>query len=73
MDIDTLERDLDSKDLELNEIGRVMLMTTSPLTYDAYSRNRQTGSIIIVDEATNQTVGAGMICEPHKEIPALDE
>jgi len=73
MDIDTLERDLDSKDLELNEIGRVTLMTTSPLTYDAYSRNRQTGSIIIVDEATNQTVGAGMICEPHKEIPALDE
>ena len=73
VDIDTLERDLEAKNLGLNEIGRVTLMTTSPLTYDAYSRNRQTGSLIIIDEATNQTVGAGMICEPHKEIPTSDE
>ncbi len=49
--------------LELNDIGRVELRTTSPLFFDAYSRNRLTGSFILVDEATSSTVGAGMIVD----------
>lgn len=67
--IETLERESDAEALALNEIGRVSILSTVPLTYDAYSRNRQTGGIIIVDEATNRTVAAGLICEPHKDSP----
>jgi bifunctional enzyme CysN/CysC len=48
----------------LNEIGRVSLRTTVPLFFDEYSRNRTTGSFILVDESTNATVGAGMIIGP---------
>jgi len=69
VDIETLERNTEADTLGLNEIGRVTLMTTVPLTYDAYSRNRYTGSLVIVDEATNLTVGAGLICEPTKQPP----
>jgi bifunctional enzyme CysN/CysC len=69
VDIETLERNTEADTLELNEIGRVTLMTTVPLAYDAYSRNRYTGSLVIVDEATNLTVGAGLICEPTKQPP----
>jgi sulfate adenylyltransferase subunit 1 (EFTu-like GTPase family) len=47
--------------LELNEIGRVRLRCSAPLMVDPYSRNRTTGSFILVDEATNDTVGAGMV------------
>ena len=53
--------------LSLNEIGRVTLRTTQPLFYDEYRRNRTTGSFILVDEATNVTVGAGMILAPLSE------
>ncbi len=73
VDIDTFQRKPDATTLELNEIGRVTLMTTAPLAYDAYSRNRSTGSMIIIDEATNLTVGAAMVCEPIKEVPVLEE
>jgi sulfate adenylyltransferase subunit 1 len=45
----------------MNEIGRVLIRTTQPLFYDSYSRNRSTGSLILVDEFTNETVAAGMI------------
>jgi len=61
LDINTLHRDEAATDLKLNEIGRVELRMTAPLFYDGYRRNRTTGSIILVDEATNATVGAGMI------------
>ena len=47
--------------LTLNEIGRVRIRTTVPLFYDEYRQNRETGSIIIIDEGTNNTVAAGMI------------
>jgi bifunctional enzyme CysN/CysC len=47
--------------LGLNEIGRVTLRVTQPLMCDEYRRNRTTGSFILVEEATNVTVGAGMI------------
>ena len=61
LDINTLHRDPDATSLTLNEIGRVRLRTTQPLFADTYERNRSTGSFILVDEATNVTVGAGMI------------
>ncbi|MEV4106963.1 sulfate adenylyltransferase, partial [Nonomuraea sp. NPDC049695] len=49
--------------LGLNEIGRVSLRVTQPLFVDDYGRNRLTGGFILVDEATNGTVGAGMIVD----------
>jgi sulfate adenylyltransferase subunit 1 len=45
----------------LNEIGKIKIRSTKPLYYDSYRRNRITGSIILIDESTNTTVGAGMI------------
>jgi sulfate adenylyltransferase large subunit len=50
-------------ELALNDIGRVRLRTSKPLAFDPYARNRATGSFILIDEATNETVGAGMITE----------
>jgi len=61
LDVNTLHRDKETKELELNEIGRVQLRTTVPLLCDPYSKNRTTGSFILIDEATGVTVGAGMI------------
>jgi sulfate adenylyltransferase large subunit len=61
MDVNTLHRDQETKELGLNEIGRVTLRTTVPLLCDPYSKNRTTGSFILIDEATGVTVGAGMI------------
>ena len=61
LDINTLHRDEDATRLELNQIGRVTLRTTQPLFFDEYRRNRDTGSFILIDEATHATVGAGMI------------
>jgi bifunctional enzyme CysN/CysC/sulfate adenylyltransferase subunit 1 len=61
LDVNTLHRDQDTKELGLNEIGRVQMRTTVPLLCDPYSKNRTTGSFILVDEATGVTVGAGMI------------
>jgi len=61
LDVNTLSRDESAEGLALNEIGRVTLRTTQPLFYDDYRRNRATGSFILVDEATNDTLAAGMI------------
>ncbi len=61
LDVNTLHRDQDTKELGLNEIGRVQLRTTVPLLVDPYVKNRTTGSFILIDEATGVTVGAGMI------------
>ena len=61
LDVNTLHRDHDASSLSLNEIGRVSLRTTTPLFYDEYRRNRGTGSFILIDEASNTTVAAGMI------------
>ncbi|HTN22628.1 MAG TPA: sulfate adenylyltransferase subunit CysN [Solirubrobacteraceae bacterium] len=61
VDIDTLAPDLGATALALNDIGRVRLRTSKPLAFDPYARNRSTGSFILIDEATNDTVGAGMI------------
>jgi bifunctional enzyme CysN/CysC len=63
LDVNSLHRDETADSLALNEIGRVKLRTTVPLMADEYRRNRTTGGFIIIDEATNRTVGAGMIVE----------
>ncbi|GIU87308.1 MAG: hypothetical protein KatS3mg009_1823 [Acidimicrobiia bacterium] len=64
LDVNTLHRDESATSLSLNEIGRVTLRTTVPLFYDEYRRNRSTGSFVLVDEATNDTVAGGMIIGP---------
>ena len=61
IDINTLHRLQDIDTLDMNDIGRISLRTAKPLFYDVYKKNRQTGSIIIIDEQTNETIGAGMI------------
>jgi bifunctional enzyme CysN/CysC/sulfate adenylyltransferase subunit 1 len=61
LDVNSLHRDLETKELGLNEIGRVQLRTTVPLLCDPYEKNRTTGSFVLIDEATGVTVGAGMI------------
>jgi bifunctional enzyme CysN/CysC len=61
LDVNTLHRDREATELGLNDIGRVRLRVTQPLFVDDYTRNRATGRFILVDEATNATVGAGML------------
>ncbi len=61
IDILNLRRMLNEPTLMMNDIGRVQLRTTQPLIYDSYRRNRSTGSLTLIDESTNETVGAGMI------------
>ena len=61
LDVTTLHRDETAADLALNQVGRITLRTTAPLMYDDYHRSRSTGSFILIDEATNATVAAGMI------------
>ncbi len=60
VDVNTLAHE-NAEELGLNEIGRVRLRTSAPLMVDRYRRNRTTGSFILIDEASNDTVGAGMI------------
>jgi bifunctional enzyme CysN/CysC len=61
IDVNTLHRDEEATALRLNEVGRIRMRTTSPLFVDSYRRNRATGGFILIDEATNNTVGAGII------------
>ncbi len=61
VDVNTLHRILDNKDVGMNDIARINVRTTKPLFFDKYQINRFTGSVILIDEATNETVGAGMI------------
>ena len=63
LNISNLEKIRDDKDLNINDIARIRIRTTQPLVFDPYSRNRTTGSLILIDEATNTTVGAGMILQ----------
>jgi len=64
VNINTLHRDETAPTLELNDLGRVTLRTTTPLCYDEYRRNRTTGGFILIDESNNETVGAGVILGP---------
>ena len=61
INISSLDEIYDDKVVKMNEIARITLKTTKPLIFDSYQDNRITGSLILIDEATNETVGAGMI------------
>jgi sulfate adenylyltransferase subunit 1 (EFTu-like GTPase family) len=61
IDVDTLEDVAAPERLELNEIGVVHLRLSEPLCVDPYEENRTTGAFVLIDEATNETVGAGMV------------
>jgi sulfate adenylyltransferase subunit 1 len=61
LDINTLHRHEEDKNIGVNDIARIKIRTTKPLLYDRYERNRETGSLILIDEGTNETVGAAMI------------
>ena len=64
LDVHSLHRDTEAKQLTLNEIGRVSLRATAPLFADDYRRSRVTGSFVLIDEASNRTVAAGMLRTP---------
>lgn len=61
LDINTLHRVPEVNTLSANEIGRVRLQSFTPLFFDDYQKNRETGSFILIDESTHNTVAAGMI------------
>ena len=63
IDINTLHRDQDDRTIGLNDIGRIKIRTMNRLFFDPYKRNRNTGSIIMIDDQSNETVAAGMIIE----------
>ncbi len=68
LDIDTLNENDDDKEINMNDIARISIRTTKPLFVDPYEDNRITGSVILVDEGTNNTVAAGMITLNKNEI-----
>ena len=61
VDISTLKKHDDVKEFQLNDIGCIRIRTSAPIFFDTYSKNRTTGSFVLVDEQTNNTVAAGMI------------
>ncbi|MCD4746998.1 MAG: sulfate adenylyltransferase subunit CysN [Bacteroidales bacterium] len=61
VNVNNLEKIKEEKNVKLNDIARVSLRTTKPLFFDSYRKNRKTGSLILIDEASNETVGVGMI------------
>ncbi len=67
IDVETLRREEDADALSLNDLARVHLELSSPLVFDSYRRNRVTGSLIMIDEATNETVAAGVILDTEVE------
>jgi sulfate adenylyltransferase subunit 1 len=63
LDIGTLHRITDEPQIHMNDIGRISIRTTAPILYDAYTKNRETGAFIMIDEGTNVTVGACIILD----------
>ena len=61
VDVNTLRKVEDSSELGMNEIGRVALRVSQPLFYDTYRRNRSTGSFVLLDPFSNETLAAGML------------
>jgi sulfate adenylyltransferase subunit 1 len=61
VNINTMEYGTEDKSVKMNDIARIKIRTTKPLFYDSYKKNRTTGSLVLIDEGTNETVGAGMI------------
>jgi bifunctional enzyme CysN/CysC len=76
IDLGQLHRDETASTLELNDLGRVRMELSSPLVFDSYRRNKVTGSLIVIDEATNETVAAGTILDTETEtqdVSAVEE
>jgi len=71
IDVETLRRDEGVSTLEMNDLARVHMQLSAPLVFDSYRRNRVTGSLIMIDEATNETVAAGVILDT--EVEELEE
>jgi sulfate adenylyltransferase large subunit len=69
--INTLSKDKKTKELNLNEIGRVRIHTQKSLFYDSYLKNRKSGSFILIDPISNLTVAAGMIIHSGKKLDAI--
>ena len=61
IDINTLHRIENIESIQMNDIARISIRTSKPLFFDSYKKNRRTGSLILIDEQTNETIGAGMI------------
>ncbi len=61
MDINSMNKNTEDKEIKMNDIGKIKIKTAKPLFFDAYRKNRNTGSFILIDDITNETVGAGMI------------
>jgi sulfate adenylyltransferase subunit 1 len=61
VDINTLGHNTEDKTVKMNDIAKIKIRTTKPLFFDSYKKNRVTGSLILIDEGSNETVGAGMI------------
>lgn len=61
VNINTLENNFDDKEVKMNDIAKIKLKLSKPLAFDLYAENRTTGSLVFIDEGTNETVGAGMI------------
>ena len=72
VDVNSLRRQ-DTDELHLNEIGRIVLTSNQPLFFDAYTRNRETGSFILIDPVSNATSGAGMIIERESMEPVVSD
>jgi bifunctional enzyme CysN/CysC len=68
IDLEQLHRDEGASTLELNDLGRVRIELSSPLVFDSFRRNKVTGSLIVIDEATNETVAAGTILDTETEV-----
>jgi len=63
MNINTLEKDTSDLNVAMNDIANITIKTGTPIFYDTYRQNNITGSLILIDECTNETVAAGMIGE----------
>jgi sulfate adenylyltransferase subunit 1 len=61
MNINTLEQDIENKTINMNDIAQITVKTSKPVFFDSYRKNNITGSMVFVDEGTNETVAAGMI------------
>ncbi|MDZ4286769.1 MAG: sulfate adenylyltransferase, partial [Prosthecobacter sp.] len=72
INISTLEKTQESEEFALNDIGCIRIRCAAPIFYDPYTKNRTTGSFVLVDEQTNNTVAAGMIIRPLSGEPSED-
>ena len=68
VNIQTFEPEEEPIDIAMNGIGEIRLRTSKPLIYDGYNTNRLTGSFILIEQGSNQTVGAGMLYPPTEPV-----